>query len=107
MRQPKTRFNYHDSRLTGAGWRGANELWLTFSIVPHWNDGMSADPSLIFNGVCNRRAAEASLREIEAREPRGPWIADVLGFGRDSRTSYWVATSKGTLMIDAVSFREV
>lgn len=64
MKRLRTRFEYHDSVLTGYVWPEDDELRLTFRLNGRCNDGCDISVNLSFLGVRNRTEVEESLATI-------------------------------------------
>lgn len=106
MKRLRTRFEYHDSVLTGYVWPEDDELRLTFRLNGRCNDGCDISVNLSFLGVRNRTEVEESLATIASKMTHQQWLADVVAVVRDSPRVYLVDTSQGPILIDASSMLE-
>lgn len=106
LKRLHTKFDYHDSVLTGYTWPQDNELRITLHLNGWCNDGcdISVDPS--FLGVRNRAEVEDALGTIASNVTHKNWLADVVAVVKESARNYLVDTSQGSIRIDAPSMLE-
>lgn len=106
MKRLKTVHEYHDSHLMRAEWLNKSDLQLFFDLDGHWNEN-GEFASIIFYGIRNPDDVIEGLEKITKNRTHNEWMADVVAFVKESKTTYLIDASQGSLIIDAKSYVEI
>lgn len=106
MKRLRTKFDYHDSVLTGYTWPEDDELRLTFGLNGLCNGGCDTSVDLCFLGIRNRTDIENALNAMASSMTHENWLADVVAVVKETPRNYLIDTSQGSISIDASSMLE-